>query len=204
MEKFEKLRAIAAPIIKNNIDTDVIIPMHRYITADKSVIHKFAFESMRYLPEGEKNPAFSLNKLRFSNAKILIVGQNFGCGSSREAAVWAISGLGIKCIIGQSFGNIFFNNCFENGILVINLSEEAIKEMSNICLNFVGAPEFSVDLLEKKIKAPDKNCWTFDIHEHRRTQLLEGLDGISLTLKHDQDIENFQTLDKSIRPWVYF
>ena len=203
MEKFKKIKSVAAPLMKNNIDTDIIIPMHRYMMAEKDEIHAFAFEPLRFSADGEKNLEFVLNQSGFEDAKILLVGQNFGCGSSREAAVWALKGLGIKCIIGSSFGNIFFNNCFENGILVIHLSIKEVTLMVDVSLSGSMAGEFIVDLEKQIIIGPNHHLLRFKTDAYRRSQLLQGLDSIDMVLRQQKNIEEFRSLDKSRRPWVY-
>ena len=187
----------------DDINTDIIIPMNRYVLEHRANMHRFAFEPLRFLSDGKKNPDFALNQKAFENVKALIVGRNFGCGSSREAAVWAIAGLGIKCIIGCSFGSIFFDNCFQNGILAITLDEKVVLEMSSIAQTCSQKGLFSIDLRKSEIISPDNRVWMFQVEKYRRTQLLEGLDDISLTLKKSSEIEEFRARDKIVRPWVY-
>ena len=189
--------------MQNNIDTDIIIPMHRYVMAEKSEIHHYAFEHLRYFSDGTKRPDFILNKTHYEESKILVVGHNFGCGSSREAAVWAISGLGIKCIIGLSFGTIFANNCFENGILVITLPTDELVSLAKAAQFNHEACEFKVSLKQNTICSSEKQLWNFKVPDHRRSQLLAGLDSIGMTMKKTNNIDEFQKLDKLCRPWVY-
>lgn len=203
MQRFSILNSRIAPLIGDNINTDVIIPMDRYVLADKNDMHKFAFESLRFSNTGKKNKNFILNQKSFSSSKILLVGHNFGCGSSREAAVWAIFGLGFRCIIGRSFGDIFFNNCFQNGILPITLEESIMQELTSHAFSASVEELFSVNLLTMQITSPKNNVWDFKIEEYRRLQLIEGLDDISSTLKKSKEIDEFRRLDKKSRPWVY-
>ena len=203
MEKFSILKSRAAFLIGDNINTDMIIPMDRYVLAERKDLHQFAFEPLRFLPDGSKNPDFILNKNLFVGCKILIVGHNFGCGSSREAAVWAIFGLGIRCIIGRSFGSIFFNNCFQNGILPIILEEKSIEEVMSVAALFSKDNFLSVNLIDNQITSFQNQLWNFSIEHYRRIQLMEGLDDITLTLQKTKEIEEFKKQDVIKRPWVY-
>jgi 3-isopropylmalate/(R)-2-methylmalate dehydratase small subunit len=203
MEKFTSLTAIAAPLLAANIDTDIIIPMGRMVTAERDDMHQFAFEPLRFLEDGSDNPEFVLNKSPFTRAEILIVGPNFGCGSSREGAVWALNGLGIRCLIGSGFGEIFYNNCFQNGILPIVLSVAEIEGLAEQVGTSDNAAVVTVDL-EKKVIVPSIGpAMVFDIDPNRRQQLLEGEDSISLTLKRADEIDAFRSMDKTKRPWIY-
>ena len=203
MEKFSVLKGQAAPLIGDNIDTDVIIPMDRYILANREDIHEFAFEPLRFHSDGSKNLNFILNQESFVNSKILIVGHNFGCGSSRESAVWAILGLGIKCIIGRSVGTIFFNNCFQNGVLPIIFEEHIMKDLTTVAFSCSLGELFSVDLLKMEITSPRNKVWSFEVEDYRRMQLLDGVDDINLTLQKSKEIEEFRIRDRMKRPWVY-
>jgi len=203
MEKFTTLTSVAAPMMQSNVDTDIIVPMDRMVTADRDAMHTFAFEPWRFLPDGSENPEFILNQNTFRNAKILLTGKNFGCGSSREGAVWSIAGLGIRCLIGTSFGNIFYNNCFQNGILPIKLPPEVIEAFTVLANSGGNAAVFEVDLENGLITPSSGDPVTFDIEPNRRTQLLEGLDDVGVTLKRQGEIESFRESDQNNRPWIY-
>ncbi|NQW02029.1 MAG: 3-isopropylmalate dehydratase small subunit [Rhodospirillales bacterium] len=202
MQPFTKLSAVAAPLMRANIDTDLIIPMGRYLMAERADMHRFAFEVLRYLPDGSENPQFVLNKPAFRDAQILISGANFGCGSSRESAVWALHGLGIRCIITPGFGNIFYNNCFQSGLLPIVLDEATVEHLAKLAASGNGGP-FEIDLEQQKITAPDGQSHAFAVQPQRRTQLLQGLDDIGVTLRKSADIKNHRAADEKARPWIY-
>lgn len=202
MEPFRQLNSVAAPLLRANIDTDIIIPMDRYLTAEREQMHSYAFETLRYLPDGAENPEFILNTPAFRDAQILITGANFGCGSSRESAVWALYGLGIRCIIAPSFGNIFYNNCFQNGLLAITLDEQIVLGIAGL----VGAEQaraLKIDLDLQTITPPDGDDVPFEIDHRRRIQLLQGLDDIGGTLTQVADIKAHREMDEAKRPWVY-
>jgi len=203
MEKFSTLTSVAAPMMQSNVDTDIIVPMDRMVTADRNAMHTFAFEPWRFLSDGSENPDFVLNRDPFRGAKILLTGKNFGCGSSREGAVWAIAGLGIRCLIGSSFGNIFYNNCFQNGILPIKLPIDIIEDFTTLANSGGNAAVFEVDLDKCLIMPSSGDPVPFDIEPNRQTQLLEGLDDVGVTLKRRGEIEQFRELDRRNRPWIY-
>jgi 3-isopropylmalate dehydrogenase len=202
MEKFVRLTGAAVPLMRKNIDTDVVIPMRRLVGSQRKELGRYAFEAWRYRADGSEEPAFALNQARFREAKILIAGDNFGCGSSREHAVWALQGFGIRCVIAPSFGDIFFNNCIQNGMLAIRLPEPEVQRLAE---EITGAdkPEMTVDLEAQRITAPSGASVAFDIEPERRQGLLEGLDQIAMTLKLDSRIRAFQENDRRERPWIY-
>jgi len=203
MEKFTTLTAAAAPLLLSNIDTDTIIPMARYVTAEREVMHEFAFEPLRFLSDGSENPEFVLNRPRFRGAEILLTGPNFGCGSSRESAVWALAGLGIRVIIAPSFGGIFYANCFQSGLLPVVLRQPLIEELAaRVEIDPQGA-KLSVDLEECTVRAPEWEPVRFEIEPFRRAQLLGGLDDIGLTKTHEAEIVEFQKQDQQRRVWIY-
>jgi 3-isopropylmalate/(R)-2-methylmalate dehydratase small subunit len=202
---FTKLSAIAAPIMRSNIDTDVIIRIERLVgTSVRGTLGKWAFGSLRYMADGSENPEFILNREPYRQAEILVTGPNFGCGSSREGAVWSLQEMGIRVIIGSSFGDIFFANCFQNGILPVAVEKEIVDGLALEVENSQGAGHVSVDLLEQTIISPSGRRHNFEIDPRRRTGLLKGLDEIGLTLQRDAEICSFQAADRKERPWIHF
>ena len=189
----------AAALLRANIDTDVIIRVDRMLSADPVKLAPFAFEALRYRNDGTANPDFVLNDDRFRNAPILIAGANFGCGSSREPAVWAITGLGVRCIIAPSFGDIFQANCFQNGVLPIVLEATDITALADIATD--GSP-LKVDLPAQTITTADRS-WTFTIAELHKTALLNGLDDLDLALRHIDAVRAWEAHDRTERPWAW-
>ena len=198
MEKFSKLKSIPAYIPLINIDTDMIIPKQFLKTIKRTGLGKSLFYEMRYDESGKLIDRFILNNEPYSKSKILIAGKNFGCGSSREHAPWALLDFGIKCVISSSFADIFYNNCFNNGILPIIIDEKSIHELSEYSKR---KEEIAVDLNEQIILYGNKKL-TFDIEPAKKKRLLEGLDNIGLSLKKIPDIERFENSLKKIRPWI--
>jgi 3-isopropylmalate/(R)-2-methylmalate dehydratase small subunit len=204
-QAFNKLTAIAAPIMRGNIDTDVIIRIERLVgNSIRGTLGKWAFGSLRYLPDGSENPAFILNREPYRQAEILVTGPNFGCGSSREGAVWSLQEMGIRAIIGSGFGDIFFANCFQNGILPIVVEKEIVDQLAADIETTQGAGKISIDLEGQTIVSPSGARHTFEIDPRRREGLLQGLDEVALTLQRDNDIRTFQAADRAERPWVHF
>ena len=203
MDKFKSVDSVAAPLMRANVDTDLIIPMQRYLMADRADMHQFAFETLRFLADGSDNPDFVLNKPAYSGAQILISGKNFGCGSSRESAVWALHGLGVRCVIAPSFGNIFYNNCFQNGMLPLAMEQDIVEELACLAEGNVNYAPFSVDLEKQIVIAPNGESYAFETEPQRRQQLLKGLDDIGVTLMKTTDISNFRKADEKARPWIY-
>jgi 3-isopropylmalate/(R)-2-methylmalate dehydratase small subunit len=202
---FTRLDAIAAPIMRGIIDTDVIIRIERLVgTSVRGTLGKWAFGSLRYLPDGSENPEFILNRDPYRQAEILITGPNFGCGSSREGAVWSLQEMGIRAVIGSGFGDIFFANCFQNGILPIVVDKEIVDGLAAEVEHSQGAGRVGVDLDEQTITSPSGKRHRFEIDPRRRAGLLEGLDEIALTLQRDGDIRSFQAADRIERPWIHF
>jgi 3-isopropylmalate/(R)-2-methylmalate dehydratase small subunit len=202
---FNKLTAIAAPIMRSNIDTDVIIRIERLVgNSIRGTLSKWAFGSLRYLPDGSENPAFILNREPYRQAEILVTGPNFGCGSSREGAVWSLEEMGIRAIIGSGFGDIFFANCFQNGILPIVVDKEIVDGLAAEIEATQGAGRVSIDLEAQTIVSPSGKQHKFEIDPRRREGLLQGLDEVALTLQRDNEIRTFQASDKAARPWVHF
>lgn len=202
MDKFAHLNSVAAPLMHANMDTDMIIPMDRYLMADREDMHRYAFEALRFLPDGTINPDFVLNQPVYEDAQILIAGPNFGCGSSRESAVWALHGLGVRCIIASSFGNIFYNNCFQNGLLPIVLNAERVERLAKRADAGNNGP-LEIDLVAQTIQTTDGETLDFEIDPQRRQQLLHGLDDIGVTLTRLDAIKSFRTADEKTRPWIY-
>ena len=202
---FTMLTAIAAPIMRSNIDTDVIIRIDRLVgNSVRGTLGKWAFGALRYLPDGSENPEFILNREPYRQAEILVTGPNFGCGSSREGAVWSLQERGIRAIIGSGFGDIFFANCFQNGILPIVVDKEIVDGLAMEVENTQGAGRISVDLEAQPIISPSGKQHSFEIDPRRRLGLLEGLDEVLLTLQRDDEIRAFQASDRTVRPWIYF
>ena len=198
MQKFTTLKSIPAYLPIVNIDTDMIIPKQFLKTIKRTGLGKSLFFEMRYDENGKIIDDFILNKDPFNNSKILIAGKNFGCGSSREHAPWALLDFGITCVISSSFADIFYNNCFKNGILPIILNEEKIKELSE----YANRKEsISVDLNDEKI-VYGNNEVKFKVHSFKKKCLLEGLDDIALSLKKSNKIEKFEEDLKRIKPWI--
>jgi 3-isopropylmalate/(R)-2-methylmalate dehydratase small subunit len=202
---FTKLSAIAAPIMRTNIDTDVIIRIERLVgNSVRGTLGKWAFGSLRYLPDGAENPEFILNREPYRQAEILVTGPNFGCGSSREGAVWALQEMGVRAVIGSGFGDIFFANCFQNGILPIILDKDIVDGLAAEVEHTQGAGRIGIDLQEQTITSPSGTRHHFEIDPRRRAGLLEGLDEVALTLQRDDEIRAFQASDRAARPWIHF
>jgi 3-isopropylmalate/(R)-2-methylmalate dehydratase small subunit len=202
---FTKLSAIAAPIMRSNIDTDVIIRIERLVgNSVRGTLGKWAFGSLRYRSDGSENPEFILNREPYRQAEILVTGPNFGCGSSREGAVWSLQEMGIRAIIGSGFGDIFFANCFQNGILPIVVDKAIVDGLAAEVENTQGAGRIGVDLQEQTITSPSGKRYRFEIDPRRRAGLLKGLDEVSLTLQRDNEIRAFQAADRAARPWIHF
>jgi 3-isopropylmalate/(R)-2-methylmalate dehydratase small subunit len=196
MEKFAKLLARAAPFTRKNVDTDFIIRMERCTGTPKSEIGKYAFEMARYLPGGAENPDFVLNQPRYRGAQILVCGEFFGTGSSREMAVWALAGMGFRCLIAPSYGQIFYGNCFQNGLLPIVLAPSLVDELMR---EAEEGRQFEIDLEKQTINGRVP----FDISARRKKMLLEGLDELGLTLALEPKIAAFEAADRAKRPWIY-
>lgn len=202
MDKFTKLDSPAAPMRMINIDTDRIIPKQFLKTIERSGLGKFLFNDMRYNDDGSDNPDFVLNQASYKRAEIIVAGDNFGCGSSREHAPWALLDFGIKCVISTSFADIFFNNCFKNGVLPIKVSPEELEELMGDAEKG-GNARLSVNLESQTITRPDGSTVAFEVDPFRKHCLLEGLDDIGLTLQHDEAIDDFEAKQRSGQPWLY-
>ena len=201
MEKFEKLQGIAAPMPLVNIDTDMIIPKVFLKSIQRTGFGKNLFDEMRYNRDGTEIRDFVLNKPQYRDAEILIAGDNFGCGSSREHAPWAIADFGIKCVVSTSFADIFFNNCFKNGILPVVLPQEQVDILMADAEKGANA-RMTVDLEAQEITTSDGEVIKFEVDGHRKHCLLEGLDDIGQTLQKAEAIQSFEAKAAQARPWV--
>ena len=199
MKKFKNLKSIPAYLPIVNIDTDMIIPKQFLKTIKRTGLGKSLFFEMRYDHDGKEIKEFILNNEPYNNSKILIAGKNFGCGSSREHAPWALLDFGITCVISSSYADIFYNNCFKNGILPITISEEKIKELAEYSNR---KEEISIDLIEQKITFGNNEI-KFEIDDFKKECLIEGYDDIALSLNHKSKIESFENKIKSERPWIF-
>jgi 3-isopropylmalate/(R)-2-methylmalate dehydratase small subunit len=201
MEKFTKLTGVAAPFPLRNVDTDMIIPKQFLKTIKRTGLGKALFYELRYDQEGRENPDFVLNKPAYRKAEILVTGDNFGCGSSREHAPWALLDYGFRCVIAPDFADIFYNNCFQNGILAIRLPQEQVDKLLDDANRGANAT-LSVDLEAQEIRGPDGGVIAFEIDPFRKHCLLNGLDNIGLTLEKEKAIKDFEQRDASARPWA--
>ena len=203
MEKFKKIESNAIPLPMVNVDTDMIIPKQFLKTIKRTGLGKNLFYELRYDEKDAPIDSFVLNQDKYKDSQILITGKNFGCGSSREHAPWSILDYGIKCIIASSFADIFYNNCFKNGILPIKLDESEVTQLQKAAENSLS---FTIDLENQKISYFDKNInheVSFELDKAKKTSLLEGLDDIGLTLAKVNHISDFENKQKSRTPWLY-
>jgi 3-isopropylmalate/(R)-2-methylmalate dehydratase small subunit len=201
MHKFTQLTAVAAPLNLTNVDTDMIIPKQFLKTIERTGLGKALFYEMRYHEDGAEKPDFVLNQPAWRNAQIIVAGKNFGCGSSREHAPWALLDFGIRCVIAPSFADIFYNNCFKNGILPIALPQEDVDKLLDDAERGANAT-ISIDLEAQEIRGPDGGVIHFDIDPFRKHCLLNGLDDIGLTQKKSAGIVAFETRRAEDRPWL--
>jgi 3-isopropylmalate/(R)-2-methylmalate dehydratase small subunit len=201
MEKFTSLTGVAAPLEITNVDTDMIIPKQYLKTIKRTGLGQGLFAEMRYKEDGAENPDFVLNKLAYRNATILVAEDNFGCGSSREHAPWALLDFGIRCVISTSFADIFYNNCFKNGILPITVTPENLAKLMDDAKRGAKAT-LSVDLEAQEIRGPDGGVIRFDIDPFRKHCLLNGLDDIGLTLEKSAHIDSFEKKSTAERHWL--
>ena len=211
MKAFTKITAIVAPLDRSNVDTDAIIPKQFLKSIKRSGFGPNAFDEWRYLDHGEPgmdnskrplNPDFSLNQPRYQGAQILLTRKNFGCGSSREHAPWALDDYGFRAVIAPSFADIFFNNCYKNGLLPIVLTEEQVDQLFKEVEANEGY-QLSINLAEQTLTTPSGETFTFDITEHRKHCLLNGLDEIGLTLQHADEIRDFEEKRRQSQPWLF-
>ena len=201
MQKFDKLIGVAAPLDILNIDTDMIIPKQFLKTIKRSGLGKNLFDEMRYARDGSELPGFVLNKAPYRQAEILVAGDNFGCGSSREHAPWALLDFGIRCVISTSFADIFYNNCFKNGILPIVVSADERDALLADAAD-IENPELSIDLVSQTIRRPNGVTISFEVDAFRKKCLLEGLDDIGLTMEKSSAIDSFEAARSQSQPWL--
>jgi 3-isopropylmalate/(R)-2-methylmalate dehydratase small subunit len=199
---FMPFRSVSGPapaLLLPNIDTDIIIRVD-HLTKGRDEVAEFAFDAIRLLFDGSEDPAFPLHHPAFRGAPILITGPNFGCGSSREPAVWALAGLGIRCVIGSTFGDIFFANCAQNGVLVVALAPDDVEHLATSAVS--GEP-ITVDLVTQTVTASDGTTWAFTVAALTKQSLLEGLDDLELALRQSAAIAEWQEHDRARRPWLW-
>ena len=201
MDKFTKLRGVAAPRNMSNIDTDKLIPKQFLKTIKRTGLGKHLFNEMRFNEDGSEKQDFVLNKSAYREASIIVAGDNFGCGSSREHAPWALLDFGIKCVISTSFADIFYNNCFKNGILPIVVNKQQLDQLMDDAENGANAV-LDVDLEAQEIIRPSGEKVTFEIDEFRKHCLINGLDDIGLTMEKEENIDNFEKRRAAEQPWV--
>ncbi len=201
MDKFTTLTGVAAPMPIINIDTDMIIPKQYLKTIKRTGLGEALFSEMRYHEDGSENAEFVLNKPAYRDAKIIVAGDNFGCGSSREHAPWALLDYGVSCIIATSFADIFYNNCFKNGVLPIRVSEEEVSKLMEDAERGANAT-MTIDLKAQEIKGPDGGVISFEIDAFRKHCMLNGLDDIGLTMEKVDSITAFEAKTQESRPWT--
>ncbi len=201
MQPFTTLTGVAAPLPQVNVDTDMIIPKQFLKTIKRTGLKDALFFESRTNPDGSTNPDFVLNRPAYRNAKILVTGANFGCGSSREHAPWALLDFGIRCIMAPSYADIFFNNCFKNGILPIILPQAEVDALMNDAAQGANAV-LTIDLEKQEIQRPDGGTIAFDVDPFRKQCLLNGWDDIGLTLRNEKDITAFESSRKLSQPWL--
>jgi 3-isopropylmalate/(R)-2-methylmalate dehydratase small subunit len=202
MDKFTTLDGIAAPVPMINVDTDKIIPKQYLKTIERTGLGKYLFDELRFNEDGSEKPDFVLNQPAYRQAKILVAGENFGCGSSREHAPWALLDFGIRCVIATSFADIFYNNCFKNGVLPIKLPPEAVNELMEDAKKGANA-RLTIDLAKQTITRPDGGVVHFDIDPFRKHCLLNGLDDVGLTLQKEAAIADFEAKNRLGQPWLW-
>ena len=211
MQKFSVLNGLVAPLDRANVDTDAIIPKQFLKSIKRSGFGPNLFDEWRYLDHGEPgrdnsgrplNPDFVLNQPRYQGAQILLARENFGCGSSREHAPWALDGYGFRAIIAPSFADIFFNNCFKNGLLPIRLAAEQVDGLFKAVEANVGY-KLTIDLEQQAISAPDGKVYKFEVETFRKYCLLNGLDDIGMTLQHVDEIKRYETMHRAAQPWLF-
>ena len=207
MQKFTVHAGIAAPLPRANVNTDVLIRIERLVYLPRGQLGPYCFEAWRYRADGSEVPDFVLNRPAYRKATILLAGANFGCGSSREAAVWSLSDMGFRCVIAASFGDIFFNNCFQTGMLPIVLPAatvaELMKEAECDASDAAAGKTFTIDLERQVIVTPSGTTIAFKVDGAKRRALLEGLEEIQMTLAREAEIAAFQAGDRQRRPWIY-
>ena len=202
MDPFIQWQGIAAPMPKANVDTDAIIAVQHVYTLKKSGLGNYLFHRWRFAPNGAETQDFVLNQEPFRHASILVARANFGCGSSREHAVWALADFGIRCVVAPSFASIFYENCIRNGVLPLRLEEDIVDRLLDM-LERDECKDVAVDLRALQITLPDGSVNAFTLDEAQRDILLQGLDSITIAERHKDDIAAFQQRDRQVRPWVW-
>jgi 3-isopropylmalate/(R)-2-methylmalate dehydratase small subunit len=201
MDKFTRLEGVAAPLRIVNVDTDMIIPKQYLKTLKRTGLGKGLFSELRFKEDGSENPDFVLNKPAYRGAKIIVADNNFGCGSSREHAPWALLDYGIRCVISTQFGDIFYNNCFKNGLLPIKVAPEDLEKLFDDAERGANST-LSIDLEKQEIRGPDGGVVKFDIDPHRKHTMLNGLDDIGQTNLKRAKIDSFEAKSRAERPWA--
>lgn len=202
MDKFTQLTGVAAPLQMINVDTDMLIPKQFLKTVKRTGLGIHLFEEMRYTPDGAERPDFVLNQPAYRKAEILIAGENFGCGSSREHAPWALLDFGIRCVIAPSFADIFYNNCFKNGILPIRLPQAIVDRLMDDARKGANA-RLTIDLPNQRVIRPDGEAIPFEVSAFHKHCLINGLDEIGLTLAKASGIDGFEAQTKTSQPWLW-
>jgi 3-isopropylmalate/(R)-2-methylmalate dehydratase small subunit len=201
MDKFTTLTGVAAPMPLVNIDTDMIIPKQFLKTIQRSGLGKNLFDEMRYTQDGQEIPDFVLNQPAYRKAEIIVAGDNFGCGSSREHAPWALLDFGVRCVISTSFADIFYNNCFKNGILPVVLPQDAVDHLMDDARKGANA-RITVDLDSQTVTASDGKTFAFEVDAFKKHCLMNGLDDIGLTLEKVASIDSYEAKAATLRPWA--
>lgn len=203
MDSFVTVTDVAVPFLRENVNTDVIIPIQRLVGTGREGLGPYAFERQRYLADGSDDPAFPLNRPEYKGSAILLAAGNFGCGSSREGAVWALMGMGVRCVIAPSFGDIFFANCFQNGLLPVRLPMEVVRRIAAQTEASPGNARTTVDLQRRVVVTPTGEEIPFDVDTRNREAMLHGLDDIALTRQHTGAIEAWRARDRVANPWAW-
>ncbi|MBM3646239.1 MAG: 3-isopropylmalate dehydratase small subunit [Alphaproteobacteria bacterium] len=204
MEKFTKVTGVAAPLMRQNVDTDLIIRIERLVdNTSRQGLGPHCFEQIRLKPDGSENPDCIFNQEPYRDPPIILSAENFGCGSSREGAVWALAGMGVKVVIAPSFGDIFYNNCFQNGLLPVALPLAEVQQLADEMRASPGNARVTVDLEQSQVVSPTGRVIPFTIDARRQHALLNGLDDIAQTLTHKDKVEAWQSADRNARPWVW-
>ena len=204
MEKFTKVTGVAAPLMRQNVDTDLIIRIERLVSnTGRQGLGPYCFEQIRFKPDGSENPDCVFNPEPYRNSPIILSAENFGCGSSREGAVWALAGMGVKAVISPSYGDIFYNNCFQNGILPVALPMAEVQALADEMRASPGNARVTVDLETCTVVSPTGRVIPFQVDARRQHALLNGLDDIAQTMTHKDDIAAWQKADQSAHPWTW-
>ncbi len=204
MEKFTKVTGVAAPLMRQNVDTDLIIRIERLVdNTGRKGLGAYCFEQLRLRPDGSENPDVVFNQAPYRDAPIILAADNFGCGSSREGAVWALAGMGVKAVIAPSYGDIFYNNCFQNGLLPVVLPLAEVERLAEETRAAPGNARITVDLETCTVISPTGRTIAFQVDGRRQHAMLNGLDDIAQTMSRQDEIAAWQAADKATRPWVW-